>query len=266
MMFSIEPTGGRDGLSVRGIGKKYGPITVLSDVDLDVRPGEALALIGENGAGKSTVASIIAGLVPATTGSMTWRGQPYAPDSPADALSAGIGLIHQEMRLLLDLSIAENVFVGRMPMRGGRVDRDLMNRRAAEQLHRLGLDAAPTTKVRHLRVAAQQQVEIAKALTLNARLLIFDEPTAALGGDETERLFEQIGRLKSEGVSFIYISHRLDEIARIADRIAVLRDGRLVATHRRRAGSGQEAGRRDGRPSARPDVSAKSCRRLLPRR
>ncbi len=231
MMFSIEPTGGRDGLSVRGIGKKYGPITVLSDVDLDVGPGEALALIGENGAGKSTVASIIAGLVPATTGSMTWRGQPYAPDSPADALSAGIGLIHQEMRLLLDLSIAENVFVGRMPMRGGRVDRDLMNRRAAEQLHRLGLDAAPTTKVRHLRVAAQQQVEIAKALTLNARLLIFDEPTAALGGDETERLFEQIGRLKSEGVSFIYISHRLDEIARIADRIAVLRDGRLVAMH-----------------------------------
>ena len=106
-----------------------------------------------------------------------------------------------------------------------------MNRRAAEQLHRLGLDASPTTLVRDLRVAAQQQVEIAKALTLNARLLIFDEPTAALGGDETERLFEQIGRLKSEGVSFIYISHRLDEIARIADRVAVLRDGRLVAHH-----------------------------------
>ena len=231
MTFSIEPTASRDGLSVRGIGKKYGPITVLSDVDLDVRPGEALALIGENGAGKSTVASIIAGLVPPTAGSMTWRGQPYAPDAPADALSAGIGLIHQEMRLLLDLSIAENVFVGRMPMRGGRVDRELMNRRAAEQLHRLGLDASPTTKVRHLRVAAQQQVEITKALTLNARLLIFDEPTAALGGEETERLFEQIGRLKSEGVSFIYISHRLDEIARIADRIAVLRERTVVATH-----------------------------------
>ena len=219
------------GLSLRGIGKKYGSITVLNDVDLDVRPGEVLALIGENGAGKSTVASIISGLVPPTTGTMTWRGESYAPDAPADALSAGIGLIHQEMRLLLDLSIAENVFVGRLPMRGGRVDRDLMNRRAAEQLHRLGLDAAPTTRVRDLRVAAQQQVEIAKALTLNARLLIFDEPTAALGGEETERLFEQIGRLKAEGVGFIYISHRLDEIARIADRIDVLRDGRLVATH-----------------------------------
>ena len=219
------------GLSLRGIGKKYGPITILNDVNLDVRPGEAIALLGENGAGKSTMASIISGLVRPTIGSMTWRGQDYAPDAPADALSAGIGLIHQEMRLLLDLSIAENVFVGRLPMRGGRIDREFMNRRAAEQLHRLGLDALPTTLVRDLKVAAQQQVEIAKALTLSARLLIFDEPTAALGAEETERLFEQIGRLKSEGVSFIYISHRLDEIARIADRVVVLRDGQLVATH-----------------------------------
>ena len=219
------------GLSLRGIGKKYGPITVLNDVNLDVRPGEAIALLGENGAGKSTLASIISGLVQPTIGSMTWRGHDYAPDAPADALSAGIGLIHQEMRLLRDLSIAENVFVGRLPTRGGRIDREFMNRRAAEQLHRLGLDASPTTLVRDLKVAAQQQIEIAKALTLNARLLVFDEPTAALGAEETERLFEQIGRLKSEGVSFIYISHRLDEIARIADRVVVLRDGQLVATH-----------------------------------
>jgi ribose transport system ATP-binding protein len=219
------------GLALRGIGKKYGPVTVLNDVNFDVRPGEAVALLGENGAGKSTIASIISGLVQPTIGSMSWRGQDYAPSAPADALNAGIGLIHQEMRLLLDLSIAENVFVGRLPMRGGRVDRALINRRAAEQLHRLGLDASPRTLVRELRVAAQQQVEIAKALTLNARLLIFDEPTAALGAEETDRLFEQIGRLKAEGVSFIYISHRLDEIARIADRIVVLRDGHLVATH-----------------------------------
>ena len=220
-----------NGLSLRGIGKNYGPVTVLSEVDLDLRPGEVLALLGENGAGKSTVSSIIAGVVKPTAGTMTWRGKPYAPSSPADALSAGIGLIHQEMRLLRDLSIAENVFVGRLPMRGGRIDRAAMNERAAWQLRRLGLAAEPTTLVRELRVAAQQQVEIAKALTLNAQLLIFDEPTAALGADETERLFEQIGRLKAEGVSFIYISHRLDEIARIADRVAVLRDGRLVATH-----------------------------------
>ncbi|MDE3176547.1 MAG: sugar ABC transporter ATP-binding protein [Pseudomonadota bacterium] len=232
MTSSTRPASMSDpGLSLRGIGKRYGPVTVLSDVDLDVRPGEVLALLGENGAGKSTIASIISGLVKPSAGAMTWRGEPHQPQAPADALSAGIGLIHQEMRLLLDLSIAENVFVGRLPMRGGRVDRKSMNERAAAQLHRLGLDVAPTTLVRHLRVAAQQQVEIAKALTLHARLLILDEPTAALGAEETERLFEQIGQLKSEGVSFIYISHRLEEIARIADRVAVLRDGRLVATH-----------------------------------
>jgi ribose transport system ATP-binding protein len=232
MTLSTQSTTANElGLSLRGVGKRYGPITVLQDVNLDVGPGEVLALIGENGAGKSTVASIVSGLVEPSVGAMTWRGEPYAPLAPVDALSAGIGLIHQEMRLLLDLSIAENVFVGRTPMRGGRVDRQTMNVRAAEQLHRLGLDVSPTTLVRSLRVAAQQQVEIAKALTLNARLLIFDEPTAALGSDETERLFEQIGRLKSEGVGFIYISHRLDEIAQIADRVAVLRDGKLVAHH-----------------------------------
>jgi ribose transport system ATP-binding protein len=218
-------------LELRGIGKKYGAVTVLSGIDLDVRKGEVLALLGENGAGKSTLAAIAAGLVAPSAGAMSWQRRPYSPASPADALSAGIGLIHQEMRLLKDLSIAENVFVGRLPLRFGKIDRAEMNRRAAEQLKRLGLDALPTTLVRDLRVAAQQQVEIAKALTLDAKLLIFDEPTAALGGEETERLFDQIARLKADGVSFIYISHRLDEIARIADRVAVLRDGRLVATH-----------------------------------
>jgi len=218
-------------LSLHDIGKKYGANTVLSKVSFDIFGGETLALIGENGAGKSTVSSIIAGLVKPTTGSMTWQGAPYEPASPADALSAGIGLIHQEMRLLPDLSIAENVFVGRLPLKGGRVDRAAMNRRAAEQLQRLGLDMPPTTLVRNLRVAAQQQVEIAKALTLHARLLIFDEPTSALGSKEADRLFDQITRLKGEGVSFIYISHRMDELSRIADRVVVLRDGRLVAAH-----------------------------------
>lgn len=231
MTQSASPPTPESILELRGVGKSFGPVTVLSGVDLDVRHGEVQALIGENGAGKSTLSAIVAGLVRPSTGSMRWLGHTYAPTSPADALSAGIGLIHQEMRLLPDLSIAENVFVGRLPMRGGRVDRTAMNARAAEQLHRLGLDVAPTTLVRDLRIAAQQQVEIAKALTLNARLLIFDEPTAALGAEETDRLFDQIAQLKADGVSFVYISHRMDEIARIADRIAVLRDGQLVAAH-----------------------------------
>jgi ribose transport system ATP-binding protein len=217
-------------LSVRNVSKTYGKITVLSNVSFDIRRGEVVALLGENGAGKSTLSSIIAGLVSPSEGQMTWQGQPYAPSSPSDALGAGIGLIHQEMRLLPELSIAENIFVGRLPVRGGRVDVVEMHRRAGEQLKRLGLNISPATKVKELRVAAQQQVEIAKALTLNARFLILDEPTAALGGEETDRLFEQIERLKREGVSFIYISHRLEEIARIADRVVVLRDGALVAS------------------------------------
>jgi ribose transport system ATP-binding protein len=218
-------------LSLRGIEKSFDTNVVLSGIDLDVYEGELVALLGENGAGKSTMSSIIAGLFPPSAGSMTWEGRPYAPTRPGEAIDTGIVLIHQEMRLLPQLSIAENVFVGRLLMKGGRIDRETMNRLAAEQLHRLGLDVPPTTLVGTLRVAAQQQVEIAKALTLNARLLILDEPTAALGGGETDRLFAQIDQLRKQGVSFIYISHRLEEIARIADRIVVLRDGRLVATH-----------------------------------
>ena len=220
------------GLVLRGIGKTYYTVNVLNGVNMDVRPGEMVALIGENGAGKSTLSSVIAGLIaPDDGGTMWWQGKPYAPSAPADALHAGIGLIHQEMRLLPHLSIAENVFVGRLPMKNGRVDTALMIEQSQRQLQRLGLNVPATRKVSTLRVAAQQQVEIAKALTLNARLLILDEPTAALGDEETDRLFEQILKLKAEGVSFIYVSHRLAEIARIADRIIVLRDGQQVAQH-----------------------------------
>ena len=219
------------GLVLHGIGKSFGSVKVLHGIDLEVREGEMVALLGENGAGKSTISSIIAGLRPPDEGFMRWQGADYAPRSPGEAMAAGIGLIHQEMRLLPDLTIAENVFVGRLPMRGGRVDSRTMNRLAAEQLHRLGLDIPPTRLVRGLSIAAQQQIEIAKALTLKARLLILDEPTAALGMAETQRLFTQIRRLKQDGYSFIYVSHRLEEIAQIADRVVVLRDGHLVATH-----------------------------------
>jgi ribose transport system ATP-binding protein len=219
------------GLTVRGVSKRFGATQALHSVDLDVRPGECVALLGENGAGKSTLAKIIAGDIPSDTGEMCWNGQPYAPSAPGDALDAGIGLIHQEMRLLPDLSISENVFVGRQLVTAGRIDRTAMDRRAHEQLRRLGLDVSPRRLVGSLKVAAQQQVEIAKALTLNARLLILDEPTAALGEEETEHLFTQVDALRKEGVSFIYVSHRLEEIARICDRVVVLRDGEHVASH-----------------------------------
>ncbi|MDT0545086.1 MULTISPECIES: sugar ABC transporter ATP-binding protein [Streptomyces] len=223
--------GTHQGLVVRGVSKRFGVTQALDRIDLDVRPGEVVALLGENGAGKSTLSNIVAGSFPSDTGHMLWRGRPYEPKSPGDAISHGIGLIHQEMRLLPDLTVAENVFLGRLLVRGGRIDRAEMNRRAAEQLRRLGLDIAPTRLVRTLRVAAQQQVEIAKALTLDAKLLILDEPTAALGSEETDHLFERIDALRREGVSFIYVSHRLEEIARICDRIVVMRDGQRVAAH-----------------------------------
>ena len=216
-------------LSLRGVSKSYGPLQVLRKVDLDVYAGEVVALLGENGAGKSTLSGIIAGSGTPFEGEMSWLGQPYAPASPREAINKGLVLIHQELKLLPELSIAENVFVGRWPMKGGRVDRAAMVERAQEQLARLNLRLPATRKVQGLSTAQQQLVEIAKALALNAKLLILDEPTAALGGAETQALFEQVRKLRAEGVGIIYISHRLEEIRQITDRIVVLRDGERVA-------------------------------------
>ena len=215
-------------MTLKNIYKSFGPIEVLHGVDLEVRPGEVVALLGENGAGKSTLSNIISGTILPTSGEMTWQGAPYAPATPREAIDAGVGMIHQELLLLPHLSIAENIFVGRYPMKHGRVDRREMERRAQSGLQRLGLDVSPRRVVQGLSTASQQLIEIAKALTLNAKLLILDEPTAALGGEETKLLFEQIERLKAEGVGIIYISHRLEEIKKIADRIVVMRDGEKV--------------------------------------
>ncbi|ASY59299.1 sugar ABC transporter ATP-binding protein [Sinorhizobium sp. CCBAU 05631] len=215
-------------LSLRGIQKSFGPIRVLHGVDLDIYPGEVVALLGENGAGKSTLSNIISGTVQPSAGEMTWLGAVYAPANPRAAMDEGVGMIHQELKLLPKLSIAENVFVGRYPMKAGRVDRWAMEERARSGLKRLGLDISPDRLVEGLSTGKQQLIEIAKALTLNARLLILDEPTAALGGEETQRLFQQIERLKADGVGIIYISHRLEEIRQIADRVVVMRDGAKV--------------------------------------
>jgi ribose transport system ATP-binding protein len=219
------------GLVVRGATKIYEGTNALVDVDLTVRPGEVVALLGENGAGKSTLASIIAGVTPATSGTMNWNGEPYSPANPGDAIANGIGLVHQEMRLLPDLTVAENVMLGRWPTTGGWVNRQEMVNKAQGQLTRLGFTGSPNQLVRELSVAGQQQVEIAKALMMNARLLILDEPTAALGQSETNALFDCVRSLRAEGVSFVYVSHRLAEIAAIATHIVVLRDGREVASY-----------------------------------
>ncbi len=215
-------------LSLRQIRKSYGNLEVLHGVDLDVRAGEVVALLGENGAGKSTLSNIISGTVPPSSGEMTWQGAAYAPANPRAAMDAGVGMIHQELKLLPQLSVAENIFVGRYLTKGGRIDRPAMEERAHAGLRRLGLDISPRRLVEGLSTANQQLIEIAKALTLNAKLLILDEPTAALGGEETQLLFRQIERLKAEGVGIVYISHRLEEIRQIADRIVVMRDGAKV--------------------------------------
>ena len=215
-------------LSLRGIRKSYGPTEVLHGVDIDIHAGEVVALLGENGAGKSTLSGIIAGSILPNGGEMAWLGKAYSPASPRDAIDQGIGLIHQELRLLPHLSIAENVYVGRYPTRWGNVDRGQMVSEATEQLRRLGLNIPATRQVEGLSTAHQQLIEIAKALALNAKLLILDEPTASLGGAEVDLLFQQVEKLRSEGVGIIYISHRLEEIRRIADRIVVLRDGDKV--------------------------------------
>ncbi len=215
-------------LSLRGIRKSYGPTEVLHGIDLDVHAGEVVALLGENGAGKSTLSGIVAGSITPSGGDMTWQGGSYAPANPREAIDLGVGLIHQELRLLPHLSIAENVYVGRYPMKFGRVDRRKMIADATQQLQRLGLEISATRHVEGLSTANQQLIEIAKALALNAKLLILDEPTAALGGAEVELLFEQVKKLRAQGVGIIYISHRLEEIRRIADRIVVLRDGEKV--------------------------------------
>ncbi|QYC42135.1 Ribose import ATP-binding protein RbsA [Nonomuraea coxensis DSM 45129] len=218
-------------LTVRGISKSYPGTTALNGIDLEARPGEVIALLGENGAGKSTLSGIIAGAIQPTTGTMTWQGRPHAPATPRDSLMRGIGMIHQEMRLLPDLTVAENVAVGRWPTRAGFLSARTMLRQAREQLDKVGFTGRTDQPVRELSVAGQQQVEIAKALMLDASLLILDEPTAALGEMETTALFACIRSLKEQGVSFIYVSHRLAEIAQIADRIVVLRDGEKVAEH-----------------------------------
>lgn len=213
---------------MRAVRKSFGPTEVLHGIDLDIHAGEVVALLGENGAGKSTLSNIMAGGLSPSAGQMNWMGSPYNPASPRDAIDTGVGLIHQELRLLEHLTIAENVFVGRWPKRAGIVNRKLMEQQAHAQLERLGLDISASRLVKGLSTANQQLIEIAKALALDARLLILDEPTAALGGAETELLFKQIDLLKKQGVGLVYISHRLEEIRKISDRIVVMRDGDKV--------------------------------------
>ncbi len=215
-------------LSVSGIGKTYAQ-PVLGDVDLTLMRGEVLALTGENGAGKSTLSKIIGGLVTPTTGNMEFQGQPYQPASRTQAEKLGIRMVMQELNLLPTLTLAENLFLHDLPRRAGWIDRKRLRENATEAMAQVGLDAIdPDTLVGELGIGHQQMVEIARNLIGDCHVLILDEPTAMLTSREVEMLFEQITRLQARGVSIIYISHRLEELARVSQRIAVLRDGKLV--------------------------------------
>lgn len=218
-------------LQVVGLHKSYN-VPVLTDFSFDLRGGEVHALIGSNGAGKSTFARILCGLTLPNSGEMQFNGHRHAPRSKREAEHAGIVMVLQELNVIGTLSVAENIFLNRLPRRSGFVRFAALHDQTREALARVGLGGLdPATPAGQLGVGQQQLVEVAGALAHNCRLLILDEPTAALTDPETDRLFDNIRRLQADGVGIIYISHRMDEIRRIADRVTVLRDGQRVATH-----------------------------------
>lgn len=213
-------------LELRGITKRFGGVVALQDVNLSLTGGEVLAVIGENGAGKSTLMKIIGGVHRPDAGTVTLQGQPVVLNDPAEALRLGIRVIYQELSAIDNLDVAANLFLGFEKRKGLFLDDRAMRARAGEILKRIGFDISPTTPIAALSVAQRQLVEIARALTLDVKALILDEPTSSLTPGEAKNLFRLVRDLKADGVGIIYISHRLDEIIELADRVTVLRDGR----------------------------------------
>ena len=211
--------------------KSFAGVRALDDVSLELYPGEVHALVGENGAGKSTLVKILGGVHQPDSGLLTVGGENLFLHGPGDAADRGIAVIYQEPTLFPDLSVAENVFIGRQPLRSGRrIDARGMDRQVQEIFQRLGVAIDPDRIARGLSIAEQQLVEVAKALTRNARVLIMDEPTAALSPVEAKRLFGVVEALRAEGAAIVFISHRLEEVFAICQRVTVLRDGKLILT------------------------------------
>ena len=217
-------------LQISGLEKSYA-VPVLKGINLQFNEGEVHALVGANGAGKTTLCNIIAGVTPADAGNMRWGKEPHQPASIRDAENAGVSFVMQELNLVDALSVAENLFLSTLPVRRGMVDFNHLNRRAAVILQDMGLEEInPCQKMATLGIGQKQLIEIARALISPCRLLMLDEPTAALTDPQIELLFEKIRALQSKGTAIIYISHRMDEIRQIADRISILRDGEIVAS------------------------------------
>lgn len=216
-------------LELREVSKSFGPVSVIEDVSVSVRPGKVQALLGENGAGKSTIIKMMAGVYQPDAGEILIDGTLVRLATTRDAEDHGIATIYQELNLVPTMSVAENIMLGRTPHTGGIVNYSALRQKAQEAIDFIGLQVDLDATVGELGLARQQLVEIAKALSMDARLLILDEPTAALTGNEIEQLFRVMDALKERGVGMVFISHHLDEISRIADSVSVLRDGRFVA-------------------------------------
>lgn len=217
-------------LEMRGITKQFHGVPALRNVNLTIYPGEVHALMGENGAGKSTLMKILAGAYIADEGEIRINGEPAKIIDPGTARQAGINLIYQELNVAPNLTVAENMFMGSELRRGQLLDREGMKQEAERVLDSLGASFAPDDVVSSLSIAEQQQVEIARALKDNSRILVMDEPTAALSDRETERLFEVIHKLRNDGIAIIYISHRMEEVYALANRVSVLRDGEYIGS------------------------------------
>ncbi|GAA4299813.1 sugar ABC transporter ATP-binding protein [Klenkia terrae] len=229
------PPGPADGpapvLALRDVTKSFGAVAALRDARLELRAGSAHALVGENGAGKSTLVKILAGVHGPSSGQVLLDGEPVTLDGPAAARAAGIAVIYQEPTLFPDLSVAENIFMGRQPLGAGRrIDKARLHADCAALFERLGVALDPARPARGLSIADQQMVEIAKAISFEARVLVMDEPTAALSGVEVERLFAVARALRDGGAAVLFISHRFDEVFDLCDTITVMRDGAWVAT------------------------------------
>ena len=218
-------------LEMIGIGKRFGGVTALADIDFELCMGEIHGLVGENGAGKSTLMKIIAGVHHGYDGEMRIEGRPVQFRSARDALAAGIGMVHQELSIVPQLSVAENVFLGVQPTNGlGIVSWRQMKREAAKHLQGLGIDIDPTREAGSLPIGLQQLIEIGRVLFSGARIVILDEPTSALSPPEVEHLFQVLKRLKAGGTTFVFISHFLEDVLQVSDRVTVFRNSRKVAT------------------------------------
>lgn len=219
-------------LEMDHIYKSFGGVKALSDVSFFVKKGEVHALIGENGAGKSTLMKVLAGAIKKDSGTITIQGNAAEYDSPKKALEFGVSVIYQELNLVPELTVAENIFLDGILNKHGFVSWKEMYRQSEAVMKELGTDISPHAKIYELTVARQQMVEIAKAIKNKSKIVVFDEPSAVLGAKDSEILFEQIAKLKNQGISVIYISHRLDEILRITDQVTVLRDGCIITTEK----------------------------------